>query len=391
MSDMQQRRDTGVAWALGVSLALHALLLAYAAWLPPRAPSSLSQPIVVDLVSVPPLPPPPPEEKPATPAPEPPKPEPKKLRAPSPAPAAESPPPEAPAPEPEPLPDTPVQQDAPTDAPTQPRLMGPGLALGSGPAGLSATWALSLDAGVIAEAPTRGVHAPERPEDLAKDAAKRTLGRGRVERGLVHTYYAQLGKALIKSWDADRAVGEHGLKGFMEQTKENTQVWNNIWRDKAAEFGRTGNPFGDDAPDLPAARPLNDRLPGGIDLQARKATQKAMAEQFKSTKRATIRVVQGKDGRLLHVELVEPSRDPYIDKEAMKDVRAAAEKLPPPPPEALEGRDGLSSLWQFELIVSITPPVPTFTFEFDEALGFVDARLPLDRRIYKKVRLVSVE
>ena len=38
-----------------------------------------------------------------------------------------------------------------------------------------------------------------------------------------------------------------------------------------------------------------------------------------------------------------------------------------------------------------TPPIPTFTFEFDEALGFIDARLPLDRRIYKKVRLVSVD
>jgi hypothetical protein len=80
-----------------------------------------------------------------------------------------------------------------------------------------------------------------------------------------------------------------------------------------------------------------------------------------------------------------------VDQEALKDVQAAAEQLPPPPEEAVAGREALSSLWSFELIVSISPPVPSFTFEFDEALGFIDARLPLDRRIYKKVRLVSVE
>ena len=54
-------------------------------------------------------------------------------------------------------------------------------------------------------------------------------------------------------------------------------------------------------------------------------------------------------------------------------------------------RNRLVSIWQFELIVSISPPVPSFSFEFDEALKFIDARMPLDRRIYKRVRLVSAE
>ena len=66
-------------------------------------------------------------------------------------------------------------------------------------------------------------------------------------------------------------------------------------------------------------------------------------------------------------------------------------KLPPPPPEALNDHGELSSLWSFELVVSVSPPVPTITFEFDEVLGFIDPRMPLDRRIYKKVKLVSVE
>ena len=57
----------------------------------------------------------------------------------------------------------------------------------------------------------------------------------------------------------------------------------------------------------------------------------------------------------------------------------------------LAGKQTLTSLWQFELIISISPPVPTFSLEFDEALQFVDMRLPLDRRIYKRVRLLSVQ
>jgi hypothetical protein len=220
---------------------------------------------------------------------------------------------------------------------------------------------------------------------------KKTLGRGRVDRGLVNTYYATLGKALIKTWDADRAVSQFGLKGYVEQMGENTQVWTNIWKDRASEFGKTGNPYGDDSPNSDINRRIDDRLPGGYDRQAQRAANKKAGDAFRSTKRATIRVVQGTDGLLLKVELVEPSNDTRVDNEAMADVRAAAEKLPPPPPEAIEGKDFLSSLWQFELIVSISPPVPTLTFEFDEALGFIDARLPLDRRIYKRVRLVSVE
>jgi len=31
------------------------------------------------------------------------------------------------------------------------------------------------------------------------------------------------------------------------------------------------------------------------------------------------------------------------------------------------------------------------SIEFDEALAFLDVRMPLDRRIYKRVKLVGVE
>lgn len=248
-----------------------------------------------------------------------------------------------------------------------------------------------LDAGVTP--PNLGLGRTA-PADLVAGLARETLGRGRVDRGLVHPYYRDLGKALIKNWDADR-VAASGLKGFAEQMGKNLKQFNDIWLERAGAFGQSGSPMaGDAVPSGPGRRaPVSDQIKGisGIDLDARKELGRAMAEQFRATRRATIRVVQDASGRLVGVELVEPSNDQTVDREALVDVKTAAERLPPPPAEALAGRSQLSSLWSFELIVSISPPVPTFTFEFDEALGFIDARLPLDRRIYKKVRLVSVE
>lgn len=292
-----------------------------------------------------------------------------------PAPAVE------PAPKPEPVSDAPTA-DAPVAA--APRLLAPRLGLPS--LGIS----LSMDAGVeLAQEEERGLRAPEIPKDLVGELARATLGKGKVDRGLVHPYYQQLGKALLKTWDADRAVSARGIKGWADSTVANTKAFNRIWLEKAQVYGSSGSPF-DVAADG-RAKPLNDRLLPGQDLQARREVAKEMSKQFKSSRRAEIRVTQAASGKLVKVELIKPSNDANVDNQALVDVRAAAEKLPAPPEDALNGRPVLVSIWEFELVVSITPPVPTFTFEFDEALGFVDVRLPLDRRIYKKVKLLSVD
>ncbi|MEW5743702.1 MAG: energy transducer TonB, partial [Myxococcota bacterium] len=288
------------------------------------------------------------------------------------------------------------REDAPrSDLPVAdaPRALPPPGSLGSKAMLLpSSSFAVVVDGGMLEAEVSPGSLAPRTPEQLVDQLAKETLGRGRVERGLVHPYYSQLGKALLKNWDADR-VAKAGLKGLADQFVQNSKIYNELWADRAAAYGRGGSPI--DADQLSGNRRAapNDRIQGlqGIDLEARKELSREMASAFKATRRAIIRVVQDSSGKLVRVELVQPSNDSQVDKEALKDVQSAAEKLPAPPAEALMGRDQLSSLWSFELIVSISPPMPVFTFEFDEALGFIDARLPLDRRIYKKVRLVSVE
>lgn len=377
---MRRRSDNLAAWALLGSALLHGGFLLWLGlrheepWVVPGKPVEL---IIVEVVRPPPAPPAPPS--PAAPP------------RPRPPPMArvnervEPPPPKPPA-EPPPQSDRPV-----ADAPAAPALQRlpfapPSLVPGS-------AFALSLDAGVQDDVPRLGELSTPTPQQLVERTARETIGRGRVDRGLVNPYYSQLGKALVKNWDADRAVKQGGLKGYGEQLVQNTRIWNEVWLGRAEQYAKTGSPLGDE--DLAPQRraPVNDRIQGlpGVDLEQRKELQRAMGSQFSATRKATIRVVQDKTGKLLRVELVTPSSDATVDREAMQDVRDAAEKLPPPPDDALEGRQRLSSLWSFELIVSISPPVPTFTFEFDEALKTFDARLPLDRRIYKKVRLVSVE
>lgn len=380
---MKRPDDRFTLWALVISLGLHGAALVGVALMPDRpVPGSKNSRITLVEIDLPrPEEPKPPEE----PRPEQPKPR-TERRVPEVAPEASS---EAPA-----LTSDRPQADAPSSssleplrAPTPERpLLIPGGA-----------FALSLDAGVFDEpVEPGGLRAPAISKDLVGDLTRETIGRGKVDRGLVHPYYVQLGKALIKNWDADRAVSKKGLAGYGEQFVQNSKVFNEIWLDKATQFGATGAPIdapvsNDNASRRTATVTNNIQGIGGVDLEARKEVSRQMREQFKTTRRATIRVVQDASGKLTKVELLSPSNDAQVDKEALADVRAAAEKLPPPPEEVLEGRKELVSTWAFELVVSITPPVPTFTFEFDEALGFIDARLPLDRRIYKKVRLVSVD
>jgi TonB family protein len=386
-----QERNSGLV-ALGLSVALHCAFVAWAVYRPlPEDQKPKKAAIEFELIELPPepvKPEPEPEPEPEPAKPPPPRPQLAVVK-PPPRVTPPKPPPEV-APPPEDVPDDSIRRP-PSDVPTPEDVPRVSVTLVPG-----SSFAISLDAGVIdveAEAQARrGLQALAPPKDLVGSLAKETLGKGRVDRGLVHPYYSQLGKALLKNWDADR-VAKNGLKGLLEQTGENMKLYNEIWADRAATYGRSGNPLGD-APNTTNRRAaVNDRIGGvaGVDLEQRKELQKQMREAYKATRRAVIRVVQDEKGKLVSVELVQPSNDAKVDKEALADVRTAAEKLPPPPAEALEGRTTLSSIWSFELIVSISPPVPSFTFEFDEALGFIDMRLPLDRRIYKKVRLVSVE
>ncbi|HEX8825747.1 MAG TPA: energy transducer TonB, partial [Archangium sp.] len=295
----------------------------------------------------------------------------------------------------EPIPTPPAEPPAVAEAPTasdlpradmpradMPRAEGPRLGASRLLPSPSLSW--SPEGGVAV--PDAGVPEPATPEARVADMVLEGVRRGKVDRGLVHPYFSQLGKSLLKEWDAERAVSAKGLKGFLEQSRGNSGEWMRVWSDRAATYANTGSPLATNTPDA------YDRLPPGGDpsLEARRTLRRQMREDFRATRRATVRVVQDTQGKLLSVELVTPSNDAQVDREAIADIRAAAERLPPPPPEAIQGRTQLVSLWQMELIISISPPVPTVSLEFDAEMKLTDMRMPLDRRLYKRVRLLEV-
>jgi hypothetical protein len=212
-------------------------------------------------------------------------------------------------------------------------------------------------------------------------------GRRAVENGSVDPYFLELGQALIDSWDAEKHLTAYGFSGWVDQMSENTRIFGSIWRENARRFAISGSPVGAGS----AVPTVIDRTGGLNALAARDAYERQLKEQYTARKRALLRVVQNGNGVLRSVTLIEGSDDPATDREAVADVRAAAQKLPKPPAQGLGLKEPIVSLWEFQLIISISPPVPTIAFEFDESLGSFDVRSPLDRRVYKRVKLVAVE
>jgi len=242
----------------------------------------------------------------------------------------------------------------------------------------------------LAPRPDPPAFGPASPGDGPDAWAREQAGRARVEGGLVHPYYGDLGRELVRAWDAEEVVKARGLPGYVRHAGENLRTFGRVWQKLAEGYGRTGAPAAVDGASA-RLRELSGIPPGPArDALVQREVRRQLRSEFAHGRVALVSVAQAPDGRLLHVELVSPSRDAAIDRAALDGVRDAARKLTPPPEEARGTRGELVSLWEFQLTVSVTPPIPVIEFEFDELLGVADLRLPLDRRVWKQVRLVAV-
>jgi hypothetical protein len=112
-----------------------------------------------------------------------------------------------------------------------------------------------------------------------------------------------------------------------------------------------------------------------------------------------VRLTQSRAGKLINVELVAPSGNPSLDAMVIGGLRSGATVLPTPPESGMGIHDPIRSLWAFELVVKICPPIPTMlngSFDvaapFDRKLGSaVNVCVPMDRTIKQKVELLSVD
>jgi TonB C terminal len=229
------------------------------------------------------------------------------------------------------------------------------------------------------------------PEARLQRLFREDLGRQKVQSGLADPSFNDLGKALVAAWTPETVVNDRGFSGYLKHLGQGLAEYAGTWLRQAGQYGRTGSPFapGEIPPGLGSLAAVPESLATQISDQM--AVARAMAEQSRVSHAALVRIVQRADGRLVSVELLRPSNDSSVDAQALRDLRAVAATLPPPGPGALAGRATVASTWEFTLVVSITPPIPMIFIRLDEVLGLLDARVPLDRRLFKLVRLVSVE
>lgn len=70
--------------------------------------------------------------------------------------------------------------------------------------------------------------------------------------------------------------------------------------------------------------------------------------------RTLVRLVQDREGHLLHLAVIAASRDPEVDTAVLLDLQRVARSLPVPTPDALGSRERLVTVWQLDFI----PPPP---------------------------------
>jgi hypothetical protein len=211
--------------------------------------------------------------------------------------------------------------------------------------------------------------------------------RARVERGLVDPWFADLGKVLLRSWDVERVIRSH--PDLAADLGRNASAYGKEWSERASTYGQTGSPLPANAPNPKLPETYGIVAPGNDVVSQGEATR-LVHDQYQVVRRATVRVVQDAKGGLVSADLQESSGDSDLDAAALFDIRAAASALPPPPERLTRGRERVSSEWQLDLVVAVTPLAPVLTFEFDEAVGSADAKVPLTRKVHKRVRLLAV-
>ncbi len=352
--DAGRRRRAALLLAAGLagSLAAHLLLLALLLRLPVPPPERARHaPIDVEVVE---------RERPREPPPA--------AREPGPRPPGRPPPP-------------PPRAAGGSEIPREPRLARPDLSVR--PGRVLPPDAPPPAAEVRRRAPLEG------PERL-RASLLREQERVRIERGLADPYYGELGRALLRAWEPERAAaGDLGRR--LARLGDDARLFARQYARRAARYGATGSPLDPDRPAPRAPETYGVKEGPTRDLLANLEVTRALRDEVESLGRTVVRVVQGPDGRLLSAEIASRSLDPALDAEVLRDVRALAERLPRPPARVAAGRDRIVSEWEMELLVSVAPTLAELAFTFDEVLLAGELRLPLGRRVVKRVRLLSVE
>ena len=161
--------------------------------------------------------------------------------------------------------------------------------------------------------------------------------------------------------------------------------------EQAARYGRTGSPF---APgEVPLSLAGLAAVPEGLSTRISDgmAVARALADQSGSATRRWSGWSSAPTAASSRWNSCAPPTTPRWTPRRCATCATRPRPCPRPPRRRWPAARYVASTWEFSLVVSITPPLPMIAVQFDEVLGLVDVRVPLDRRLFKLVRLVSVE
>jgi TonB-like protein len=209
-------------------------------------------------------------------------------------------------------------------------------------------------------------------------------------------YWQSLEDALGRGFDPGWDVLD---KGPREAPGSTLRAFAEAWRKQAAAYGRSGNPFADDAGGPGAHRPLlqeflelanEDRGLGSVSLETKlqplglvrtEAALSGKTWHFRLV--ASVRVIQREDGTLFAVALERTSGNAAYDRLALGQARSlAALQLGPP-------RQGLETLWAFETEFSQIPPVPIVGCSLQDFIP-KNCFHPLQKIVHSRVRLLAI-
>jgi len=236
--------------------------------------------------------------------------------------------------------------------------------------------------------PGTRLHAPEHfasPQELVADTVRGTIARRRVESGLTHTYFNDVGRVLLGRFRQGQAEVERGMTAREKVARKVDDISSALSRSGTME-DPTAHPR--------QADPLVNS-PSGHPALAEARRNLAYSLPYKWTHSegvAVVRLTQAPDGKVLSIELITHSGNPGLDKAAELAIRDLGEALPPLPPEVLQGHETVVSEWKFELLRTVAGPSANgvgVVGTFDVTTGVGEALPSFAGRSQARVTLVA--
>jgi TonB family protein len=212
-----------------------------------------------------------------------------------------------------------------------------------------------------------------------------TLARRRVESGLTHTYFNDVGRVLLGRFRQGQAEVERGMTAQEKVAQKLSDISSAL-----SHSGTLEDPLADPRRPDPLVN-----SPSGHPSLAEAQKRLAYSLPYKWTHSegvAVVRLTQAPDGKVLSIELITHSGNAGLDRAAELAIRDLGEALPPLPPEVLQGREAVVSEWKFELLRSVASPSAMgvgVVGTFDATTGVAEALPSFAGRSQARVTLVA--